>query len=56
MGIQVCENQGVSPFWGPVRGYSRGHFGCLKDEPLARMQFIFGMEYSFVPGDSSLHK
>jgi len=20
MGIQVCENQGAGPYWGPIRG------------------------------------
>jgi len=23
MGIQLCTDQGVGPFWGPERGYNR---------------------------------
>jgi len=29
MGIQVYANQGVSPFWGPVRSQNREILGIL---------------------------
>jgi len=34
MGIKVYVNQGTDPFWGPERGYNRGHFGIWKNIPL----------------------
>jgi len=49
MGIQVCENQGVGFYWGPVRGYKWGNFEYLKKYLSQRSHWqnalMFGMKY-----------
>jgi len=56
MGIEVCENQGAHPFWGPERGYNRGNFGYLKKVFLSQTTgpnaLIFGMTHHW---DMEIH-
>jgi len=55
----VCANQESGPFWGPVRGYNKGNFGYLRNNPLTNQwpEFIdIWYEATLGQGDSSLCK
>jgi len=48
MGIQICSNKGVGPFWGPVRGKIREKIINLQNLFLinhGRNALIFSMEH-----------